>query len=171
MAKIKYCVKENKNIGTHSFYAVPVFNGTLTFDEVCKEACEKTTIEPSIMRAAVEEYMSVVKRNVLKGFRVPIGNQFLTVYPNLSVSVKDEKDDKGNVVKPADISKLTAANGKSRLGATVHKKFSMEFANEVSWQKVDAAMGYIVDDDEDVTDGGDSTPGGGGDTSGGGIDE
>ena len=155
MAKIKYCVKENKSIGTHSFYAVPVFNGTLTFDEVCKEACEKTTIEPSIMRAAVEEYMNVVKRNVLKGFRVPIGNQFLTVYPNLSVSVKDEKDEKGNVVKPADASKLTAASGKSRLGATVHKKFSLQFANEVSWQKVDAT-GNTVDEDEDVTDDPDS---------------
>ena len=155
MAKIKYCVKENKFIGTHSFYAVPVFNGTLTFDEVCKEACEKTTIEPSIMRAAVEEYVNVVKRNVLKGFRVPIGNQFLTVYPNLSVSVKDEKDEKGNVVKPADASKLTAASGKSRLGATVHKKFSLQFANEVSWQKVDAT-GNTVDEDEDVTDDPDS---------------
>ena len=170
MAKIKYCVKENKNVGTHSFYASPVFNGTLTFEEVCQEACERTTIEPSIMRAAVEEYMSVVERNVLKGFRVPIGKQFLTVYPNISASVKDEKNEAGEVLKPADASKLTASGGKSRLGATVHKKFSMEFANAVSWQKVDAA-GYTVDDDEDVTDGGDSTPGSGGGSSDGELGE
>ena len=32
MSKVKYAVKENKKLGTHSFYAVPIPNGTLTFD-------------------------------------------------------------------------------------------------------------------------------------------
>ena len=32
MAKVKYYAKENSSIGTHSFYAVPITNGTLTFD-------------------------------------------------------------------------------------------------------------------------------------------
>ena len=32
MAKVKYYAKENSSIGTHSFYAVPIPNGTLTFD-------------------------------------------------------------------------------------------------------------------------------------------
>lgn len=89
MAKVKYYAKENTKLGTHSWYAVPVPNGTLTFDELCQETCENTSIEPSIMRAAVTEYMKVVKRNVLKGFRVPVGDQFITVYPNLNVSVKE----------------------------------------------------------------------------------
>ena len=38
MAKVKYYAKENSTIGTHSFYAVPIPNGTLTFDELLKEA-------------------------------------------------------------------------------------------------------------------------------------
>ena len=33
MAKVKYYAKENSSIGTHSFYAVPIPNGTLTFDD------------------------------------------------------------------------------------------------------------------------------------------
>ena len=33
MAKVKYYAKENSTIGTHSFYAVPIPNGTLTFDD------------------------------------------------------------------------------------------------------------------------------------------
>ena len=57
MAKVKYYAKENTKVGTHSFYAVPVPNGTLTFNEVCEEACRNTSIEPSIMKAAVAEYM------------------------------------------------------------------------------------------------------------------
>jgi len=32
---------------------------------------------------------------------------------------------------------LNAANGKSRLGCTVAAKFSRQFSDEVSWQKVD----------------------------------
>ena len=36
-------------------------NGILTFNEVCEEACRNTSIEPSIMKAAVAEYMKTVQ--------------------------------------------------------------------------------------------------------------
>ena len=163
MAKVKYYAKENKSLGTHSFYAVPLPNGTLTFDELCQEACENTSIEPTIMRAAVTQYMKVVQRNVLKGFRVPLGDQFIIIYPNLSLSVRDKKDQDGNVVEPATAKMLIASNGRSRLGATVSTKFSQQFAQSVSWQKVDAQT-YAVIDDEDITDGADDPSGGSGDT-------
>ena len=170
MAKVKYYAKENTKLGTHSFYAVPVPNGTLTFDEVCEEACRNTSVEPSFMKAAVAEYMKAVKSNVLKGFRVPLGDQFLTIYPNLNASVKDAKDKDGNLVV-ATAKMLTANKGKSRLGASVSIKFSQQFAQEVSWQKIDERTGAAVEDEEDITvaPGGD-TPGGdtpGGDTPGG----
>lgn len=152
MAKVKYYAKENTKLGTHSFYAVPVPNGTLSFDEMCEEACENTSIEPSLMRAAVAEYMKAAKRNVLKGFRVALGDQFITIYPNLQASVKDTKDKNGNTVV-ATARMLTAATAKSRLGATVSIKFSQEFASQVSWQKIDERTGAVIDD-EDITDGG-----------------
>ena len=165
MAKVKYYAKENTKVGTHSFYAVPVPNGTLTFDEVCEEACRNTSIEPSIMKAAVAEYMKTVQSNVLKGFRVPVGDKFLTVYPNLNASVKDTKDSKTGEVTVATAKMLTANKGKSRLGASVAIKFSQEFASNVSWQKVDERTGAEIPD-EDIIDGGDSgddVPSGGGD--------
>ena len=165
MAKVKYTIKENTKVGTHSFYAVPVTNGTLDFMEVCEEACENTSIEPSIMRAAVTEYMKAVKRNVLKGFRCALGDQFIYVYPNLEASLKDKKDAQGNITEVAKIEDFTLAGAKSRLGATVSKKYSAQFAAEVSWQRVDASGAAV--EDEDITDGED-TPGGGGDTPGGG---
>ena len=160
MAKVKYTIKENTKVGTHSFYAMPVPNGTLDFMEVCEEACENTSIEPSLMRAAVTEYMKVVKRNVLKGFRVPVGDQFITVYPNLNVSVKDTKNQDGTVKEAATAKMVTASKGKSRLGASVSINFSKQFAMEVSWQKVDET-GAVVEE-EDITDGGSESGGGGG---------
>ena len=169
MAKVKYCIKENTKVGTHSFYAIPVPNGTLDFAEVCEEACEKTSIEPSLMRAAVTEYMKAVKRNVLKGFRVAVGEQFLFVYPNLMASVKDKKDAAGNVTEVVTADKFSLAGSKSRLGATVSKKYSQQFAADVSWQRVDAS-GMPVED-EDITENAGGTSGSGdfsGDDNGGG---
>ena len=48
MAKVKYYAKDKTKSDTHSFYAVPVPNGTLTFNEVCEEACRNTSIEPRL---------------------------------------------------------------------------------------------------------------------------
>ena len=155
MAKVKYTIKENSKFGSHSFYAVPVTNGTLDFMEVCEEACENTSIEPSLLRAAVTEYMKAVKRNVLKGFRCAVGEHFIYVYPNLDASLKDKKDAQGNIVEVAKIEDFTLAGAKSRLGATVSKKFSSQFASEVSWQRVDASGAAV--EEEDITDNGSST--------------
>ena len=157
MAKVKYVVKENFKFKTHSFYAVPVPNGTLDFFEVCEEACENTSIEPSIMRAAVTEYMKAVKRNVLKGFRVAVGDQFLFVYPNIDASVKDKKDANGNVIEAVTIKDFSLAGAKSRLGASVSYKYSQQFAADVSWQRIDASGAALTD--EDITDNGEE-PGG-----------
>lgn len=174
MAKVKYTIKENSKFGSHSFYAVPVTNGTLDFMEVCEEACENTSIEPSLLRAAVTEYMKAVKRNVLKGFRCAVGEHFIYVYPNLDASLKDKKDAQGNIVEVAKIEDFTLAGAKSRLGATVSKKFSSQFASDVSWQRVDASGAAV--EEEDITDntgdnnGGGTTPdpdNGGGDDNGG----
>lgn len=117
------------------------------------------------MRAAVTEYMKVVKRNVLKGFRVPVGEQFLTVYPNLNASVKDTKNPDGTVKEVATGKMVNAMKGKSRMGASVSINFSKEFAMEVSWQKIDERTGAAVEE-EDITDGG-STSDNGGDSNGG----
>ena len=144
MAKVKYTIKENSKVGTHSFYAVPVLNGSLDFMEVCEEACENTSIEP-------------------------VGEQFLFVYPNIEASLKDKKDAEGNILEVATAAKFSLAGAKSRLGASVSPKYSAQFAAEVSWQRVDAS-GAIVED-EDITDNGTTpAPSGGGDTPSGGGD-
>ena len=163
MSKIKYAVKENKKLGTHSFYAVPVVNGSLSFDEVVNEACNNTSIEPSFMAAAVKEYMKAVQRNVQKGFRVPVGESFLFVYPNIRVSAKDYTDKKTGQLVVATADMVSARAAESRLGCTVATKFSQEFAANVQWQRIDAT-GAAVDEPDDVTD--DENAQTGGDTSG-----
>ena len=107
---------------------------------------------------------------MLKGFRVPVGDQFIMVYPNLNCSVKDMKNQDGTVKEAATAKMVTASKGKSRLDASVSIKFSQEFACQVSWQKIDERTGAVVED-EDITDGGDTGgENGGGDNSSGGND-
>lgn len=162
MAKVKYRVAENKKVGTHSFYAIPQFAGTLSTEEILDEALDGKSIEPSVAKAAIEEFMKAVQRNVLKGFRCQLGKEFLTVYPNLSCSVKDTKDKETGEVTVATADMVNAANGKSRLGCTVATKFSNQFAAEVKWQKVGTADDTAAEQGEDIVDGGST-----GDNSGG----
>ena len=175
MAKIKYVARENKKTGTHSFFASPVFNGTLTTRELLEEALDGKAMTPSEAEAVIEEFMKAVKRNVLKGFRCKLGADFLTIYPNIKCSVKDGKDKDGNDFV-ATAKMVTAANAKSRLGCSVSSKFSQKFAQEVSWMKVDQTGAVIDDEDEDITEdnenvdnngGGNNGNTGGGDNSGG----
>ena len=160
MSKVKYCARENTRMGRHSFYAVPLPHSTITFEEICAEACRNTSIEEPIMMTAATLFFEAVMCNLLKGHRVQIGKDFVTMYPNLELSVKDEVDEQGNVTKPATAKMLNAANGKSKLGATVHPKFSAKFADNVSWQKVDEKSGAVVEDDIVGPD--PNEPGGGG---------
>ena len=44
MAKVKYYAKENSSIGTHRFYAVPIPNGTLTFDTLLSITVRSTHV-------------------------------------------------------------------------------------------------------------------------------
>lgn len=176
--KVKYWARENKNVGTHSFYAQPMPNGTLGFEQACQEASGNTTIEAHTIRAAVMEYMKVVRQNLLKGFKVDLGEDFLTIEPMLKASVKDVKDKKTGEVTVATAKMLRSSMGNSRVGVRVNKAFSFEFANTVEWEKVDPKTGAVLDDSEDVVEdpndpeqpepGTDDNGGAGGDGDGGG---
>lgn len=162
MAKIKYKAAEQTINGKHVVYAVPQPAGTLTFDELCDEACEDNTYSPEEMKGCVGRFMKTVQRQVQRGWRCALGDQFLFIYPNLRLSLVDYTDKKTGeqVVVTADM--LNAQQGKSRLGCSVSPKFSQQFAQNVSWTKVDGQGNPTGE--EDVTDGSsdDGTTGGDG---------
>lgn len=145
MAKVKYYARENKMLGTHSYYAVPVPNGTMSFDELCEDAARNTSLEVSLVRAAVTEYIRSVQRHVLLGFRVPIGENFVTITPHLKASVMDDWNEKGEFVE-ATPDMLNPMKGKATLTSTVSPKFCRKFADKVSWQKVDRRTGEVVEE-------------------------
>ena len=149
--KIDYYAKENTKVGTHSVYPVPIPNGTYGFQQMCEQASKNTTIEAHTIAAAVKEYMKVAKEKLCDGFRVEIGEQFVTLGPNLKGSVKDELNADGTVKRAATLKDLTANKCKSRVSATVNPVFSDEFERSVSWRKTDK-HGTPVEDEEDATE-------------------
>ena len=75
MAIIKYQVKENKTLGTHSFYAQAVSFSTLDFDDLAEEVVEGLGITPDgvIMRSANERDGSIVSQFIrLKGRKIDV---------------------------------------------------------------------------------------------------
>lgn len=171
--KINYYARENKQLGSHSFYPQPLGLKTFGFERMCQKAARNTSIEAHTVRAAVEEYIKVAKEALLEGNRVEIGEQFVTLWPNLKGSVKDYTDPatgKKVVVTAAD---LTATKCKSRVSATVNAVFSDEFERKVKWVKTDK-HGNVIDEpddtetNEELANGGEPSQGGGGNNQGGG---
>lgn len=147
--KINYYARENKKVGNHSFFPQPHGLKTFGFERMCQKAARNTSIEAHTVRAAVEEYMNVAQEALLEGNRVEIGNQFVTLWPNLKGSVKDYIDPQTGkkVVVTAD--DLTASKCKSRVSATVNAAFSNEFERKVKWVKTDK-HGNVIDDPDDT---------------------
>ena len=150
MAIIKYQVKENTNLGTHSFFAQAVSYSTLDISDLAEEISESIGISPALIVAIVQRYATVAERQVMRGHRVKLGD-LLTLYPQISVSVKDELDEKGNVVKAITADKFSIVGAKSSIGATLSQTVQQKFASSVSWKRVGSS------DTSGASDGGGSS--------------
>ena len=158
MATIKYQVKENTTIGTHSFFAQAVSYSTLDISDLAEEISESIGVSPALIAAIVQRYATVAERQVMRGHRVKLGD-LLTLYPQISVSVKDELDENGKVVKKVTADQFTIVGAKSTIGATLSQTVQQKFASSVSWKRVGSSATYGTSDgDNTPTDGG--TPGG-----------
>lgn len=169
--KIKYYARENTKMKPHSFYGQSIPNGTYGFEQVCQQASKNTSIEAHTVRASVEEYMKVCMEKLLDGFRVEVGNQFLTLTPAITAKVKDEVDDQGNVKKAVTADDLTAIGARGRIGCVVNTEFTHEFNRSVKWQKTDKQGNPLEADEDDTTldpDDEQNQTTGGGDNNGGG---
>ncbi|MBQ8713129.1 MAG: hypothetical protein IJ551_09980 [Prevotella sp.] len=158
MAVIPYSIKENKTLGTHSFYTQAQSFSTLTCDDMKDEIVEGLGISPDLIPTIIKRYMRVAIRGVQRGHRVRLADE-LTLYPQLSCSVKDELDDQGNVLRAATADMINVQTGKSSIGATITQAVQQEFSRNVSWKRV----GDTTDDTAPASDDPDtSTPGGAG---------
>lgn len=146
MAVIKYSVKENKTLGTHSYYAQAVSFSTLEFQDLADEVVEGLGITPELVNTILTRYMRVAKRNVLRGHRVKFGD-LLTIYPQITCSVKDELNQDGTVKTPVTIDQFNVTNAKGSIGATISQAVQQSFASSVQWKRVGDTA------DEETTDG------------------
>lgn len=163
MAVIPYSIKENKNLGTHSFYTQASTFSTLTCDDMKEEIVEGLGISPEMVPTIIKRSMRVALRNVQRGHRVKLADD-ITLYPQLSCSVKDELNDDGTVKKAATADMINVQQGRSSIGATIAQSVQQEFAKNVSWRRVtdkDEEDTDTTDDTTDPTDPDtDDTPGG-----------
>lgn len=148
MAKIKYTVIERVSPISKKHYVASrvVPTGTLSFEDVCEQACEGNTLDPSEVQAAVKVYMRAAQRLLLRGWRVPLGSNFLTLYPKLEMSVTDAD---GKVAKKDDV-KVRKAH--PTLGCSVAPSYSNDFRTHASFQRVDLKGKPVPEPEEDIND-------------------
>lgn len=149
--KIKYYARENTQLKPHSYFAQPIPNGLYGFEKLCEQASKNTSIEAHTIRAAVEEYMKVAMEKLLDGFRVELGQNFVTLGPGLTAKVKDELNEDGTVKKACTAADLKATGARSRVTAVVNSDFNYEFNRSVHWQKSDRSGNPLETDEEDAT--------------------
>ena len=131
---IRYKALENKKIGTHSWYAQPDYTGTLTMDDIIERACRSSTLSEGEARLAMDLIQDTIKSYLLRGYRCQLGRNFLTIYPNIQMSVKDTIDKDGNLIIAKE-EMLNANSAKASVECTVHPKFSKKFNFEAKWEK------------------------------------
>ena len=146
--KINYTVVERVSPISKKHYVTSqvVSTGTLTFEDVCAQACEGNTLDPVEVQAAVKIYMHTAQRLLLRGWRVPLGSNFLTLYPKLELSVTDKE---GKKAKKADV-KVKDAH--PTLGCTVSSLYSKKFRTEAAFQRVDLKGKPVPEPEEDIND-------------------
>lgn len=157
--KINYTVVERVSLISKKHYvsAQVVPTGTLSFEQLCEDACEGNTLDPIEVQTAVKFYMKAAQKNLLRGFRVPLGESFLVLYPKLEMSVTDDGD------KVAKVEDVTAAKSRATLGCTVTPNYSRAFRAATSFQRV-TPKGEVAPEPDDINDennGGTSSCGGG----------
>ena len=135
MAVIEYTLKENKTLGTHSWYLQAKSFSTLSCDDVAAEVVEGLGISPEMVPTIIKRYMRVVLRNVQRGHRVKLADE-LVIYPQISCSVKDELNPDGTVKKVATPDMINIQQAKSSIGATIAQSVQADFAKSVSWRRV-----------------------------------
>lgn len=175
MAVIEYTLKENKTLGTHSWYLQAKSFSTLSCDDVAAEVVEGLGISPEMVPTIIKRYMRVVLRNVQRGHRVKLADE-LVIYPQISCSVKDELNPDGSIKKVATPDMINVQSAKSTIGATISQSVQQSFAKSVSWRRVNDDESTTTDTTNPGGDGGDSSSSdqGGGDnppSGGGGVDD
>lgn len=151
MAVIKYSIRDNNAVGTHSVFAVVKSYSTLTCEDMKDEVVEGLGISPELVPTIIKRYMRVALRNASRGHRVKLGDE-ITIYPQISCSLKDELNDDGTVKKVATADMLNIQNAKGTIGATIAQAVQQQFAQSVSWQKVGTADDTAAEQGEDIVD-------------------
>ena len=85
------------------------------------------------------------------GYRVPLGENFITLRPVLQCSVTDVTDEKTGKVTVATPDMIRPTSGISRVAASVSAKFSQLFALSVNWRRETSGTDDEEEDGDDAT--------------------
>jgi hypothetical protein len=141
----------NKNI--KGFFMKFTSRGVIDFQTLVNNALKGSTYSPREVLGAWDLIKDQSLEYMRMGYRVDIGDEFLTIWPCIIGSVIERIDPSTGKTIPADPTKLKASNAETKISCTVNKKFVKQLKNVIEWKKASKRdNGQIVEEDDDTID-------------------
>ena len=134
-SKAQYFIKEAVKLAKHCFYMTFRSRGTIDFETLATNALKGSTYRPSEVIGAMRLIKEQAIEYMATGFRVDIGEDFLTIWPNILGTVKDTVDPSTGQTIVADPTKLSAEDAETRVGCTVARKYNKLVSKSIEWEK------------------------------------
>ena len=131
--------------GRHGWFAAFQSRGTVDWRTTVQDALEKTTYDPQEFISAFAIVLKQVQKEMARGYRVDIGEDFMTIWPNSKARVLDSIDPSTGqtiVATPDDLKKVEI---ETKGGCTFYKSFIQTLSAMIKWKKV---TGTSVDNQE-----------------------
>lgn len=89
-SSIKYAIVARKNTITGEVRAYAnIVNDTLSFDDIARQVTEETTVTDTDCRAVLSAFVSIMKREIIKGNEIRL-DKLGTIYPTLASEGAEE---------------------------------------------------------------------------------
>ena len=135
------------------YYMRFMSRGVIDFQSLVNQALKGSTYSPREVLGSWDLIKDQALEYMRMGYRVDIGDEFLSIWPNIVGSIKDTIDPSTGKTVTADPSKLRAANAETKISCTVNKKSQKSLANIIEWKKASKKdNGQVVEEEDDTVD-------------------
>lgn len=145
-------IQEFLTNGIHGFRTRFLSRGSKGFYETVESAFKGTNHDVDNFITEMRLVQKQALEDMSQGFRVDIGDNFVTIYPNAVGTIRDSIDPSTGHTIVADPNKLTSDDIDTRVGCTVAKRFHKKLRSLIEWKKTVNKNPDLPDEEDDTQD-------------------
>lgn len=137
--------------GIKGYYMRFMSRGVIDFQTLVNNALRGSTYSPREVLGAWDLIKDQALEYMRMGYRVDIGDEFLSIWPNIVGVIKDGIDPSTGQTVPADPKKLRSSMAETKISCTVNKKYTKQLASIIEWKKASKTDNGQIVEEEDAT--------------------